>query len=428
MLFCYTLTLYLLAPFALLRLAWLGRRNPAYRRRWLERFGFTPALGPGGTLIWIHTVSVGEVQAARPLVEYLQKRYPGHRILVTTVTPSGADMAAQAFAGGVSHRYFPYDLPFAVSRFLRVIRPGVLLVFETEIWPNLYRQCRRRGIPVALVNARLSARSLKGYRLVAGLARETLSCLSVLAAQSGADADRFLSLGAPPDVVRVTGNLKFDVRIPHSVLEQAEVLRRRFSAGRPVWIAASTHEGEEKAALEAMDIIRAQRPGSLLIIAPRHPERFEEVAALAASRGYQTARYTRMDAWHDGIEVFILDTLGQLPAFYAASDVAFVGGSLVPIGGHNMLEPACLGVPVVCGRHLHNFNEITALLAGAGVLFRVDDAAQLAAVVLELLDDPNRRFALGERARQVVAENQGTINKIVKVLEEVIPGEESQRN
>jgi len=422
MYFAYSLVLYLLVPLVLIRLYFRSWKIPAYIDRWPERFGFILALPSSQDVIWIHAVSVGEVQASRPLVEYLQKHYPDRQILLSTTTPTGTTTVAQVYADTVSHRYFPYDLPITVARFLRIIQPKVLLVLETEIWPNLYRQCRQQNIPVVLINARLSEKSMKGYRLFSALTRSTLEQIAIIATQSSEYADRFIQLGAPAQNVQITGNIKFDIRIPHSVREQGEVVRRYFSSNRPVWIAASTHEREDEIILEAFQIVQKKQPNCLLVLVPRHPERFPIVRELCINQGYTTACYTDVpEKYSARTQVFLLDVLGQLPIYYAAADVAFVGGSLVPAGGHNMLEPAFLGLPIITGEYLFNFNEVANLLSKADALYKVNDASSLADQVLELLGDANLRFAVGERAKSVVIENQGSINKIVKLLEQVIP-------
>jgi len=416
MYFIYTTVLGFLLPFVLIRLFWLGRHNTAYRQRWAERLGYAPAATTAKPLVWIHAVSVGEIQVSRPLVQHIRDNYPQYGIIISTVTPTGEAAARQIYGSSVEHRYLPYDLPFALSRFLRIIRPRVLLVLETEIWPNLYRQCKAAGIPVLLLNARLSEKSLKGYRIFSSLTRDTLNSVSVIAAQSTADADRFIAAGAPPDRVMVMGNLKFDITIPPSVVERAEVIRRQFSVNRPVWIAASTHQGEEQIVLDAMTRVLEKVPDSLLIIAPRHPERFQTVSELCVKSGFTTACYTDPGSYDTGTQVLILDILGQLPAYYAAADVTFVGGSLVPVGGHNMLEPSCVGVPVITGPHLFNFTEIARLLDQVDALIRVENATRLAEEVVRLFADANLRFNIGQRAKQVVLENQGSINRVVALL------------
>jgi len=414
----YSLLLYLSVPVVLLRLLWRSLGNPDYRRRWGERFGYAAPPAPGGPVIWIHAVSVGEVQAARPLVEHLARHCPGYRLLLTTTTPTGAATAQRLFGDGIEHRYLPYDLPGAVARFLARTAPVLAIILETEIWPNLYRACRRRHIPVALVNARLSEKSRRGYRRFPGLVRRTLGCLALIAAQSRPDADRFLSLGAPAALLRITGNLKFDVSPPRSVVEAGEGLRRFLSPDRPVWVAASTHAGEEELCLRAFREVLAEHGNCLLILAPRHPERSRAVVELARREGFKPVIHSDNRAYRADTRVYVLDTLGELPVFYAAADVSFVGGSLVAAGGHNVLEPAALGVPVICGPHLFNFSEAAARLEAAGALCRVSTVTELAGTVNRLLDDANLRHEQGEQGRRVVLDNQGSLQRLLQAMSE----------
>lgn len=372
----YTVLLYLFAPLVLLRLAWRGLRAPDYWRRWPERFGYIEP-PTGERIIWIHAVSVGEVQAAEPLVRALLEQYPDCSLLVTTVTPTGSARVMALFGGNVAHVYAPYDLPGAVARFFERVRPQLAIIMETELWPNLFHICQQRAIPLLLVNARLSARSVAGYRRVRGLVGETLAAVTAIAVQGEADAGRFESLGANPAVMTVTGNLKFEQRIPPSLLERAEVLRRDWGVNRPVLIAASTHEGEDELLLDVFGQLRKQFANCLLVLVPRHPERFESVAELCRLRGYTTVVRSGHAACTAGTGVYVADTMGELPLLYAAADVAFVGGSLVAHGGHNLLEPAALGIPVVTGPHVFNFNEICDLLVAAGAAVKVADSDEL---------------------------------------------------
>ena len=411
----YTLLLYLLTPLVLLRLMWRGLRAPAYLRRWPERFGYFP-VPPAAGVIWIHAVSVGEVQAAAPLVRALRERYPGVPLLLTTTTPTGSDRAREAFGRDVVHVYAPYDLPGAVRRFLVRVRPRLAVVMETELWPNLFHACREAGVPLVVANARLSPRSAAGYRRVASLTRRTLANVSVIAAQSRRDADDLISIGADPQRVQVTGNVKFDVRLPASLHEQAQVLRRAWGAARPVWIAASTHEGEEERVLDAFERVRQALPDVLLVLVPRHPERFSRVAALCRRRGYATRLRSERRACTPDTAVFLGDSMGELSLFYAASDVAFVGGSLVSAGGHNLLEPAALGLPVIFGPHVFNFEEISRLLLEQGAARRVRDAEELAGVVEQLLRDANLRHSAGEQGRQAVERNRGAVDRVMQML------------
>ena len=412
----YSLFLILLTPFLLLRLVWLARRNPEYWDRWIERLGFPSPLPDGRPVIWLHAVSVGEVLAAKPLVNGLLEGYPQYRIVVTTTTPTGALTVRQNFAGNIEHRYFPYDLPFAVTRSLHVIHPSLVIVMETELWPNFYAACADQGVPLALVNARLSEKSARGYSRVPALVRDTLRVTSLIAAQSRVDADRFLSLGANPDRVTVCGNVKFDMHLPHSVREQGQALRRFFSESRPVWIAASTHPGEEAPILDAFGTLLKAFPDSLLVLAPRHPERSDSIEDMSRRAGFTTVRRSRKEQYTSGTQVFILDSLGELPVFYACADIAFVGGSLVSVGGHNLLEPASLGVAVISGPHLFNFSSISELLVSAQAMVVVPHAGKLADTVTHLLQDANLRYSMGERAKAVFQQHQGCTERVLRSL------------
>lgn len=411
----YTLVLALLLPAALLRLAWLGLRNPGYLKRWRERLGCLEAAAPPTLLV--HAVSVGEVLAAAPLLRRLMEK-EGLSVVVSTTTPTGADTVRRVLGDSVRHVYFPYDLPFLVGRFLDRLRPGAVVIMETEIWPNFLSACGRRRIPVALVNARLSARSAAGYARFPALARAAMEALDLIAAQGEPDARRFVELGAVPDRVKVCGNLKFDVQLAASIVEQGAAQRRRFSVDRPVFMAASTHHGEEPMVLEAFRVVLEQEPRCLLVLAPRHPERAGAVEDLCRRAGLRTVRRTGGEASDPGTaQVFLLDTLGELPVFYAAADVAFVGGSLVPLGGHNLLEPASLGLPLLSGPHVFNFAEAAERLEAAGALAIVAHAKGLAGAVLELLRDANLRHARGEAARRVFRENRGSAEVVAGLLQ-----------
>jgi 3-deoxy-D-manno-octulosonic-acid transferase len=418
----YTLLWILVLPFALLRLLWRSRRAPAYRRRWAERFGrFAPPARTGG--VWVHAVSVGETQAAQPLIKRLLAEPAAQPVTVTTTTPTGSARVGELFGDQVFHVYLPFDLPWAVDGFLDRVRPRLLIMVETEIWPNLLAGCAARGVPTLLANGRLSARSARGYARLDGFARETFAAIGAVAAQSDADADRFVALGVPPDRVQVTGSMKFDVAIRGSVKEQAEVLRRDWGTGRPVWVAASTHEGEEEAVIEAHRQVLAVLPEALLVLVPRHPERFERAAQLVRRAGLPMVRRTERTAVAAGTAVFLGDTMGELPVFLGAADAAFVGGSLVDIGGHNVLEPAAFGVPVVFGPHMHNFAAISRLLLEADAAEQVRDGRSLGEVVLRWLGDASERTRIGENGRRVVEANRGALDRTWQmVLERLPPG------
>lgn len=416
----YILIHYLALPFIFLRLAWRGQRNRGYWERWGERFGYVPRLGEDLRTLWIHAVSVGEVQAAIPLIRALKAAGGDFEIVVTTTTPTGAERVRQALGDSVIHRYSPYDLPGSVRRFLDRIHPSLIIIMETELWPNILHISAKCSIPVLLANVRLSEQSAAGYRRVAATMRAMLSEVSYIAAQTREDASRLISLGADPHKVRVTGNTKFDVKLPASLSEEAQVLRRCFGVDRGVWIAASTHEGEEEQVLNAFEHVRSEFPDCLLVLVPRHPERSASVAALCRKRGHTTVTRTQNPDSCEGASVFIGDTMGELPLFYAASDVAFVGGSLVREGGHNMLEPAALGIPVVYGPHVFDVAEISARLGEAGAGRKVEDAEELGAAVMEYMRDANLRHNAGERGSQFVEHNRGALNLVMELVKELI--------
>ncbi|EGV17500.1 lipid IV(A) 3-deoxy-D-manno-octulosonic acid transferase [Thiocapsa marina] len=415
----YTLLLRLLLPLALLRLYWRSLKSPAYRRRVPERL----ALGPAApaTQIWIHAVSVGEVQAAEPLIRRMIDRDPALSVLVTTTTPTGAERLRERFGGGVAHRYTPYDLPGILDRFLDRTTPALLIVMETEIWPNTLAACATRGIPVILANARLSERSAGGYRRFARLTREALRGFDLIAAQAKADAERFVSLGADPDRVQVTGSIKFDLRQPASLVDRAEAMRRAWGGQRSVWVAASTHEGEDGPILTAHQQIRTVVPDALLVLVPRHPERFERVAELVTRQGLTLARRSRQEPCTRSTSVFLGDTMGELPIFLAAADAAFMGGSLVPTGGHNLLEAAAAGVPVAIGPHHFNFAAITELLCAEEGAIEIADAQALARLMISWLSDATERARIGENGRRVVESNRGALDRLVTLIEARLP-------
>ncbi|NQD95823.1 3-deoxy-D-manno-octulosonic acid transferase [Pseudomonas sp. CrR25] len=417
----YTLLFHLGLPLVAVRLGYRAWRAPAYARRIAERFAFDlPALEPGG--IWLHAVSVGESIAAAPLIRELLARYPQLPITVTCMTPTGSERIRALFggaeyAGRVQHCYLPYDLPWAAARFLSRVRPKLALIMETELWPNHIHQCARRGIPVVLANARLSERSARGYARFARLTAPMLAELSLVAVQTAAEAERFRQLGARAECVEVTGSIKFDLRIDPEMQPRANALREQWGASaRPVWIAASTHAGEDESVLAAHRELLEQWPDALLILVPRHPERFATVFELCRREGLTTRRRSSGEALTGGDQVLLGDTMGELLFLYALADVAFVGGSLVANGGHNLLEPAALGKPVLSGAHLFNFLEIAAQLREAGALLDVADAAALAERVAELWSEPVRAARMREAALTVLQANQGAQARLLAGL------------
>ena len=416
----YTLLWWLALPYLALKLARRTRKAGLRGNGWWQRLGFVHLPRKGSSRLWVHAVSVGEVQAAVPLVQALRARHPGQDIVLTTTTATGAAQARRQLGDSVLHCHLPFDLPGAVQRFLLRVQPDLLLILETELWPNLLAACRARGVPVALVNARLSERSLARYRRVPTLAAAMLANLEALVAQGPQDAARLVALGAAPAKVTVSGNLKFDFAIAPAVREQGQVLRGRFGT-RPVWVAASTHAGEEAQVLAAHAALRRQLPETLLLLVPRRPERFDEVHALCLAQGFEVERRSAGLTAPCTADVFLGDSMGELLAFYAAADVAFVGGSLVPHGGHNVLEPALLAVPVVCGPHVFNFAEITGELSAVDGLRRVMSAAELASAVQALLSDPAARAAQARQAGAVVDAHRGATARTLQALAPRLP-------
>ncbi|MEM7407294.1 MAG: lipid IV(A) 3-deoxy-D-manno-octulosonic acid transferase [Pseudomonadota bacterium] len=416
----YSIALGLLMPVVLGRLFWRGFANPGYRNGWGERFGELTLKLDSRAVVWVHAVSVGEAQAAAPVIDALLKQRPELQVLVTTTTPTGRQRLTQLFGDAVAVQFIPYDLPFAVRRFLRATRPQLVVVMETEIWPNLLRECVSARVPTVLINARLSARSAARYLRFATFSRTIINAFSAIGAQGTADAERLRSLGATVPIL-VTGSIKFDVNLAPSVLEGGQALRRQWGSGRSVLIGASTHEGEEELLLDAFAKVREKHPDCLLVLVPRHPERFQRAAALARKRGLSTALRTEQRSDCQDVDVYVGDTMGELPQLYAGADVAFVGGSLVNIGGHNMLEPAALGLPVLFGPYLHNFADISEALCDAGAAVIVGDADTLAAHVGELFTDGNARHARGERGREFVAANRGALQRSTDLLWRYLP-------
>ena len=412
----YTSLFFICLPLVIARLIWRGFRAPAYWQRWSERFGKSPEIPHKAPILWIHAVSVGEVEASRPLVKALQIAYPKHRLLITTMTPTGSERVKLLFDDTVFHCYLPYDLPFAINRFLKLNQPVFGIIMETEIWPNLLLTCKQQGIPVVLANARMSDRSAKGYARFPTLTKTVLNSLRFIAAQGQQDRDNFHKLGADITDVHAIGNLKYEISLPASLVEQSTAMRMMWDNNRPVWVAASTHEGEEEIILHASRQIRAKFPNLLLIIVPRHPERFDRVTALTHRTGFKTLRRSEQRPCSSDIQVLVVDTMGELPLFYAACDVAFVGGSLIPRGGHNLLEPAALGRAVVTGSHFFNFNEITKQFLRANAAIEVSNTEELADTISSLLDNPEQRARMGEASLKLIAASQGASARLANLI------------
>jgi len=415
--YLYSLLTYIAAPLFSVVLLLRGLRDRSYWANFGERFGLGAALD--GAPIWVHAVSVGEVQASAALVNSLRERYPHIPVVVTTFTPTGAGRARALFKDRVEVRYLPYDLPGAVRRFFAKVRPRIAVIFETELWPNLYHECGRRRVPLVLASARLSPRSVERYRRLGSLFKETLARGVVIAAQGEADASRFRALGAAPGNTHVTGNLKFDFSVPGDIVERGRTLRAYYAPGRPVWVAGSTHGGgEEEALIEAQKIVRSRYPRALLVMAPRHPNRFGDVAAQLVSRGVRFVRrsQTPVSGALEEAEVLLLDTLGELLDFYAAADVAFVGGSLVPIGGHNLLEPAALGLPILTGPNNSNSEAAARQLTANGAAEIVQGPQDLGEKVAKLFAEPDTRERMGAAGRAFVEANKGALTKLLSLV------------
>ena len=415
----YSAALYVLVPVTVYHLIWRGFRQVEYFQRWGERYA-SYSDEPHRATLWIHAVSVGEVNAAAPLVDALLEQRPGMRLLVTTITPTGSARVSRLWGNRVEHVYLPYDLSGAVHRFLDHFQPQLGLIVETELWPNLLFCCRDYDVPVYIVNARLSARSLRGYRLLRPLVSRALRSARVIAAQSVEDGRRFRRLGAREDQVEVTGNLKYDIAVDPELEAFARQFRER-SGERPVWIAASTHVDEEAAVLAIHARLRKRWPELLLLWAPRHPERFRAVTQLAVEAGLRTATRTLTREPDAGDAVFVIDTLGELTGFYACADVAFVGGSLQEVGGHNLLEPASIGTAMVTGPHLHNFADIARRLKEVDALCVGQDAAAVGAELEALLADPDRRGGMVAAASRLVDEGRGAVERTLAVIRRDLP-------
>jgi len=419
--YLYNLLFYILLPLIPIRLYLRSRKNPAYLTNWQERFSHyhTPILK---NAIWIHAVSLGEAIAAIPLIKELKNNYPNKHIVVTTMTPTGREKIKTTFSDQVSLFYAPYDYPGAVQRFLNYTNPNLLIIMETELWPNILHYTAKRHIPIFLVNARLSPSSFRGYSHVKFFMREMFSDINTVLAQSKEDGDRFLDLGLDPKKLIISGNIKFDIDISKNIDVEAKNLvdRLKLDTNRPIWIAASTHRGEEEKILISAKQILIAYPNSLLILVPRHPERFDEVAILCKKQGFSIARYSENSICLPNTQIFIGDTIGKLLPFYKIANVAFVGGSLVPVGGHNLLEPAALNIPIITGSNLVNFKEISNLLSHSQALIVVKNETELAINIIELFSDTEKCKNLAAAASKVIIQNKGALNKILRTIHPLI--------
>ena len=398
-------------PLVLLRLAWRARRQRGYLEKLGERFGAYPRPRPG-PYIWIHAVSVGETRAALPLVDEIRARKPLHNVLITHMTPTGRATSRELFGDRVERAWLPYDLGFAARRFFAHYRPELGIVLETEIWPRLLEEARAAGVPVVLANGRLSERSARRYERAPWLTRWAFANLAGVAAQTEDDAERFRRIGARE--VEVTGNVKFDLAVPDAMVERGERFRARFGATRTVWVAGSTRDGEEAPLLDAF----AARPWPadvLLVIVPRHPQRFDEVERLAQLRGFATMRRSGERDVPRDTRVVIGDSMGEMLAYYFAADVVIMGGSLLPFGGQNLIEACALARPVIVGPHTYNFAEAAESAVAAGAALRVENAAEALLTAASL--DAQRRREMGKRAREFVESHRGAVRRLADWIE-----------
>lgn len=413
----YSFLMYLLTPYLLLRLWWKGRRLPAYRQRIGERFALGSHSLKKNVDIWIHAVSLGEVIAATPLIDaLLDKQW---QILVTTMTPTGAERVQARFGNKVTHQYVPYDLPCVLRRFFEKNKARLGIIVETELWPNLIYYAYQAQIPLLLVNARLSERSYQGYSRVKFLLRSVLNQFNAILAQSEDDAKRFKALGAQANRVSVFGNMKFDLQT-QNIKQDSALFRDHWGSQRPVVIAASTHEDEEQLLLSRLRILQSGLHNMILLIAPRHPERFQKIYQLSMKLGFNTGLRSQVETLNASNEVVILDSLGELLSFYQISDYAFVGGSLVPVGGHNVLEPIAMGVPVFSGSYVHNFKTICRDLQEAHAIELVENADDLVERIIALHKDKNRKRNLVENASLVLEANKGAVSRYVSKAESIL--------
>jgi len=417
--FFYTLIFIIALPVVFYRLWIKDKKVPGYRIRWPERFGIYPAHTETRPVVWVHAVSVGEVVAATPVIRRLLESGEV-AVMVTTMTPTGSTRVAETFGKQVLHVYAPYDLPWTVAAFLRRTRPVLAIIMETELWPNMLHECARQKLPAVLANARMSARSARRYARFAGATRQLLDCLSHVAVQNDEDGQRFLDLGLAPQKLTVTGSVKFDVAISPALRESAAALRASYGATRPIFIAASTHDGEDAVLLDAFAQVLTNQPTALLLLVPRHPERFDEVYELSRAR-FSTCRRSSGQC-PEGTQVIVGDTMGEMMLLYGCADIAFVGGSLIERGGHNMIDPACWGLPIICGPHTFNFADISKRLTQVGGMVTVTDAGSLAAQILTWLEHPQERQQVGLNAQQFAEQNRGAVDRLTEIVRPYVPG------
>ncbi|EID4420532.1 lipid IV(A) 3-deoxy-D-manno-octulosonic acid transferase [Vibrio vulnificus] len=413
----YTLLLALAAPLLLFGLYRSKPNKPKFGKRWKEHFGITPTLDGQNQPLWIHAVSVGESLAAIPLIKAIKEKTPDQVIVVTTTTSTGAEQIAK-LGNLVEHRYMPIDFAFAVRGFLKAINPAKMLIIETELWPNTLATVHKANIPIIVVNARLSEKSQQNYAKVQPLFNLIHPCLDKVLCQSQADADRFAKLGIPTNKLSVTGSIKFDIHISDEIKHQGAELRTLLGQQRPVWIAASTHRGEDEQVLDAHRQVLETHPNALLILVPRHPERFDSVFELCQTQGFETVRRTQANIIADSTQVYLGDTMGEMLVLLGAADVCFMGGSLIgdKVGGHNVLEPAALGVPVITGPSYYNFTEIIDKLMAQKAIMIGEDKTQISTYLLLLLSEPEAQKRLAWNAYTFLQASMGCTHKIIHSL------------
>lgn len=422
----YTIITFVIMPALWLRLVLRSRRQPAYRRRMWQRLGFVPHFDRPS--IWLHAVSLGESVAATPLIKQLLKDYPSHHIIITNTTPTGAGHIQKTFGRSVHQFFLPFDLPGIMRRFARRTNAQCVIIMETELWPNLCATIRRLNLTAVLANARLSARSCRRYQMIPSLSQYMLNSFHTVIAQSVADGERFVQCGLTPSRLRVSGNIKFDLTLEQNIHEQGQACRQQWrSLSRPTLIGASTHEQEETLLLTIAQQLRTKIPDLLLILVPRHPERFARVKQLCQQQGVSLAQRSQNENPVNQ-EVYLADTLGELRLLYSAADVAFVGGTWVPVGGHSLIEPAALGLPIVCGPYVDNCQQVAHLLQQAQGLQVIDNRDDLVLCLLTLLQQPDQRRQYGRHAAEVVLANQGALATHLRCIHALISSEPTVRN
>lgn len=416
----YTLIYSLFLPIIIARLWWRGRANPGYRQRVAERFGFLPHRPrPGG--LWVHAVSVGETLAAAQFVKQFMEQNPNTPVIITSTTPTGSEQVKRIFGERVFHMYLPYDLPWFLQRFIRSIRPGALMIMETELWPNMLHTCKEAGLPVILANARLSEKSAKGYGRIPALTRPMMHAISIVAAQNSTDGERFIRLGLPTQRLKITGSIKFDITIPEGIQTEGAGLRGEWGNDRPVLALASSHPDEDEQLLDIYRTLEKAVPGLLMLLIPRHPERFEAVTNAARSRQLRVKRRTTGKASAD-TQVYVADTMGEMLRMLSCADLVVMGGSLINHGGHNPIEPATLGKATLIGPHYFNFAGIVDELAAAGGMGVCASVPALQDEIIRLLNDRDARETMGQKGLEVVENNRGAVAQLLALVKEQLSG------